>query len=89
MTTRKTTKTGTRYGIYAAMAKAQLADRKVSLEWLMARTVTGETRIRMLAWRQLARIYHAKVATPAVRNAIRREAKRCGYEPGMVLGLNK
>lgn len=89
MTTRKTTKTRTRYGIYATMAKAQPADRKVSLDWLMAKTATGETRIRTLTWGQLARIYHAKAATPAVRNAIRREARRCGYEAGMVLGLNK
>lgn len=89
MTTRKTTKTSTRYGIYERMAQAQPADRKVRLDWLMARTATGETRIRALTWGQLARIYHAKAATPAVRNAIRREARRCGYEPGMVLGLNK
>ena len=89
MTTQKTSKTRTRYGIYQMMAKAQPADRKVSMEWLMARTATGETRIKTLTWSQLARIYHAKAATPAVRNAIRREARRLGYEPGMVLGLNK
>ncbi len=63
--------------------------RTIDLAWLMAKTATGETRIRTLTWSQLARIYHAKAATPAVRIAIRREAKRCGYEPGMVLGLNK
>ncbi len=89
MTTQKTTKTAARYGIYQMMAKAQPVNRKVSLDWLMAKTATGETRIRTLTWGQLARIYHAKAATPAVRNAIRREARRCGYEPGMVLGLNK
>ena len=89
MTTRTTTKTTGRYEIYQMIAKAQPATRKVSLEWLMAKTATGETRIRTLTWGQLARIYHAKAATPAVRNAIRREAKRCGYEPEMVLGLNK
>jgi hypothetical protein len=89
MTTQKTTKIRTRYMIYPMMAKAQPAARKVSMEYLMGKDASGETRIKTLTWSQLARIYHAKAATPAVRNAIRREAKRCGYEPGMVLGLNK
>ncbi len=61
----------------------------IDLAWLMAKGRTGRTRIRTLTWGRLARIYHTRTTTPAMRSAIRREAKRCGYETGMVLGLNR
>jgi len=61
----------------------------IDLAWLMAKGRKGEPRIRTLTWGRLARIYDAKATTPAMRSAIRREARRCGYEPRMVLGLNR
>ena len=42
--------------------------------------------LRRFGWRRLAEIY--RHATPAVRQAIVNEARRCGYTPRVVLGVN-
>ena len=60
-----------------------------SLAWLMARGPQGEPRIRRLSWGRLARIYDSRRADRAVRQAIEREARRCGYTPATILGLNR
>ena len=58
-----------------------------SLPWLMARNRTGQIRIRTLSWGRLARIYQRSGRD--IRHAIEREARRLGYRPEVVLGLNE
>ncbi|OPZ66456.1 MAG: hypothetical protein BWY82_03001 [Verrucomicrobia bacterium ADurb.Bin474] len=60
-----------------------------SLNWMMATGRKGEPRIRTLSWGRLSRIYYSKTAEQAVRRLIEREARRCGYVPEMILGLNR
>ena len=60
-----------------------------SLKWLMATVRKGEPRIRTLSWGRLSRIYHSKTTETAVRRLIEREARRSGYVPAMILGLNR
>lgn len=60
-----------------------------SLEWLTAIGRSGKARIRRLSWGQLARIYRSAKATRATRGLIEREARRCGYRPATILGLNR
>lgn len=62
---------------------------KASLGWLMANGRDGQPRLRKLTWGRLARIYNARRADRKVRRAIEREARRCGYTPATVLGLNR
>jgi len=77
--TNKTTKTG----------KANRKNGEGSLAWLMTPSRRGELRLRTLSWGRLARIYYAKKTDPAVRRAICREARKCGYEPLTILSLNR
>ena len=57
-----------------------------SLAWLMTRTRRGLRRIQTLGWGKLARIHSQGDRND--RSAIEREARRCGYEPATILGLN-
>ena len=59
-----------------------------TLEWLRAKNRNGVPRIQALSWGRLNRIYSARNATPAVRQAIAREARLCGYRPASILNLN-
>ena len=77
--TKETTRTG----------RANKKCREGSLAWLMARGRRGEPRIRKLSWGRLARIYDSRGADRAVRQAIEREARRCGYTPATILELNR
>jgi hypothetical protein len=54
-------------------------------EWLMTKTRLGR-RIERLGWRRLASIYQAGDAK--VRQAIKNEARRCGYTPSTILALH-
>ena len=58
-----------------------------SLEWLMAEN-RGRPRIQGLGWKRLARIYLANRPGSAIRRAIEREARRCGYTPRTILALH-
>lgn len=57
-----------------------------SLEWLLAES-RGRPRIQGLGWKRLARIYLANRPGSAIRRAIEREARRCGYTPRNILAL--
>ncbi|TWT44997.1 hypothetical protein RAS1_14170 [Phycisphaerae bacterium RAS1] len=57
------------------------------MTWLNADGRRGR-RIETLSWGRLARIYNSRSATPAVRRAIEREARKCGYTPSTILHLN-
>ena len=59
-----------------------------TLVWLTAANRSGFRRIERLSWGRLARIYNSKKATPAVKRAIERHARRCGYERSMKLYLS-
>ena len=59
-----------------------------TLEWLLAIGRSGLRRIDTLSWGRLNRIYHSRNATPQIRQAIERAARRCGYRPQTILGLN-
>ena len=56
-------------------------------EWLMATTRLGR-RIEKLGWKRLAAIYYAAKPGSKIRKAINTEARRCGYTPRTILGLN-
>ena len=56
-------------------------------EWLVAETRLGR-RIENLGWARLAKIYSANRPGSKVRRAINAEARRCGYTPRTILGLN-
>ena len=56
-------------------------------EWLMATTRLGR-RIEKLSWKRLAKIYYANRPGSRIRKAINSEARRCGYTPRTILGLN-
>lgn len=58
-----------------------------SLEWLMAKS-HRRPRIQNLGWKHLARIYLANRPGGAIRRAIEREARRCGYTPRIILALH-
>ena len=57
-------------------------------EWLMAEGRGGERRIEKLGWKRLARIYDANRPNSPIRRAINAEARRLGYTPRVILGLN-
>ncbi len=57
--------------------------------WLMAKDRTGVPRVQRLSWGRLARIYYARSTTKTVRDAIKREARRCGYRVDVILGFNR
>ena len=48
----------------------------------------GRRKIQTLSWKRLAAIYAAAGSRSAVRKAIDREARRCGYTPRTILALN-
>ena len=60
---------------------------KETYEWLMATTRLGR-RIEKLSWKRLAGIYYAAKPGSKIRKAINAEARRCGYTPRTILGLN-
>ncbi|MCC6579523.1 MAG: hypothetical protein IT440_03720 [Phycisphaeraceae bacterium] len=55
----------------------------------MARNRQGQRRIDHLSWGRLARIYNARSTTADIRKAIENAARRCGYKPAVILGLNR
>jgi hypothetical protein len=58
-------------------------------EWLMAELKNGQgRRIERLSWKRLAAIYYANRPGSRIRQAINREARRCGYTPRTILALN-
>lgn len=57
-------------------------------EWLMAKGRGGVRRVETLGWKRLARIYDANRPNSPIRKAINAEARRCGYTPRVILGLN-
>ena len=59
-----------------------------TLAWLMKRSRQGTRRIETLTFGRLDRIYHSGKATPAIRQAIRQECRRCGYSL-TVLAINR
>ena len=59
-----------------------------TLEWLMHTNRQGHKRIEILGWRRLAKIYYANQPNSAIRKAIETEARKCGYTPSVILGLN-
>jgi len=62
---------------------------KEMVEWLMVKNRrTGIRRIEILGWRRLGAIYDMYKPGSAVRKAINREARRCGYTPSTILTLN-
>ena len=61
---------------------------EATIKWLTAPNRSGVPRLRTLSWGRLNRIYRARSATPAVRKAIEREARLCGYRPASILSLN-
>ncbi len=66
-----------------------MAKANETLDWLMAKNRrTGVRRIEVLGWKRLASIYYAARPGSAVRRAINREARRCGYTPRTILALN-
>lgn len=60
----------------------------VTAEWLTARMRNGRRRVEVLGWKRLAAIYAANKPANAVRKTIVAEARRCGYTPATILGLN-
>ena len=57
-------------------------------EWLTATMGNGRRRIEVLSWKRLAGIYYAAKPGSKIRKAINTEARRCGYTPRTILGLN-
>ena len=57
-------------------------------EWLTAMMRNGRRRIEVLGWKRLAAIYCASRPGSRIRKTIEAEARRCGYTPRTILGLN-
>ena len=57
-------------------------------EWLMAQDRSGRRRVEKLSWKRLARIHLANRPGSPIRKAINAEARRCGYTPRTIIGLN-
>jgi len=75
--TQKTTKT-TKTDIYdTAMASM-----------LKSRDRGGMPKVQTLGWKRLAEIYHSAKPGTKVRRMINAEARRCGYDPKIILSLN-
>ena len=62
--------------------------KSATIGWLLAKSRAELPRIQTLSWGRLNRIYNARTATPAIRKAIEREARLCGYRPTSILILN-
>ena len=60
----------------------------VTAEWLGARGRNGRRHVECLGWKRLAAIYGASKPGSDIREAINREARRCGYTPTTILALN-
>jgi len=63
-------------------------DEAATLWWLTATSRGGSRRIERLGWKRLSAIYRDARPGSEVRKAIQREARRCGYTPSTILGLN-
>jgi hypothetical protein len=61
---------------------------ETTLKFLMSPGRWGRRKIETLSWKRLAAIYDANRPGGAVRKAINREARRCGYTPSTILALN-
>ena len=59
-----------------------------TLKTLMAKNRSGIRRIEILGWRRLAALYLAARPGSDVRRVITNEARRCGYMPSTIIGLN-
>jgi ribosomal protein L44E len=70
------------------MTGKTLNTKTTTMDWLMHRNRKGLRRIETLTFGRLNRIYIAQDATPAIRQAIRNECRRCGYTLA-VLELNR
>ena len=57
-------------------------------EWITATMGNGRRRIEVLSWKRLAGIYYTARPSSRIRKAINIEARRCGYTPRTILGLN-
>lgn len=71
------------------MKTATKTAQRDTYEWLMERNRHGVRRIEKLGWKHLAKIYDAAQPGSFARVAIQKEARRCGYLPDMILGLNR
>ena len=69
------------------MAKKVKKDHE-TLGWLMAKGRTGAPRIETLSWNRLARIYRRAEPGSAIRKAIEKEARACGYTPSTIIALH-
>lgn len=56
--------------------------------WLNTRMQNGRRRVEVLGWKRLAAIYRAAKPGSAIRRAIEREARRCGYTPSTILNMS-
>jgi hypothetical protein len=75
--TRKTTKT-TKTDIYDTAMTSMLK----------SRGRRGMPKVQTLGWKRLAEIYHSAKPGTKVRRLINAEARRCGYDPKIILSLN-
>ena len=71
-----------------AKTKTNAKDKAATLAWLLATGRGGVRRIERLGWKRLAGIYLAAKPGSAVRKAIEREARRCGYTPRTIIALH-
>lgn len=60
----------------------------ITADDLTARMRNGFRRIECLGWKRLAVIYHANKPGSDIRRTISAEARRCGYDPKIILSLN-
>ncbi len=56
--------------------------------WLTATMRNGRKRIETLGWKRLAKMYYAAKPGSAIRKAVEREARRCGYTPSTILSIH-
>ena len=71
------------------MTKAKTNDDRTMAAWLETRNRrTGIRRIEKLGWKRLAGIYSDAAPSSGTRRIINAEARRCGYAPRTILGLN-
>ena len=62
--------------------------KKTTRQWLMTVGRNGRRRIEKLGWKRLAGIYAANEPGSAIRKAIQREARRCGYTTKTIIALH-
>ena len=61
---------------------------ETTIQWLTTVGRDGRRRIEKLGWKRLAGIYLASAPASAVRKAIQREARRCGYTTKTIIALH-